>query len=99
LFEFLPMAGWENRVKDLDGDFVLLGHTRIQGMRTFGKLTVVNPGSVGLARDQAGVACYATFAHDRVTLKRIPYDVERVVQLFRGAPLAASTIDWLAGVL
>jgi putative phosphoesterase len=62
LFEYLPMDQRGERVADLDADFVLLGHTHVQGMRTFGKVTVVNPGSVGLARDRGGEACYAVFA-------------------------------------
>jgi len=49
LFAYLTMDQWGERVRELDCDFVLLGHTHIQGMRTFGKVTVVNPGSVGLA--------------------------------------------------
>ena len=48
LFEYLDMDKWGSRIAGLDGDFMLLGHTHIQGMQTFGRLTVVNPGSVGL---------------------------------------------------
>jgi putative phosphoesterase len=99
LFEYLPMDQWEDRVRGLDADFVLLGHTHIQGMRTFGKTTVVNPGSVGLARDAGGEACYAVFAEGQVELKRIPYDVERTIAILRKAPLAQQVIDGLAGVL
>jgi putative phosphoesterase len=50
LFEYLPMEAWGDRVSEIDGDFVLLGHTHVQGMRSFGRTTVVNPGSVGLVR-------------------------------------------------
>jgi putative phosphoesterase len=99
LFEHLPMDKWEDRVRGLDGDFILLGHTHVQGMRTFGTLTVVNPGSVGLARDRGGEACYAVLAQDRVALKRIPYNVECTVGLLRRAPLQESVINRLAGVL
>ena len=48
LFEYLNMEQWGERVSGLESDFVLLGHTHVQGMRTFGKVSVVNPGSVGL---------------------------------------------------
>jgi hypothetical protein len=59
----------------------------------------VNPGSVGLARGPGGEACYAVFARDRVTLKRVPYDVEHAVGLLRRAPLQKSVIDGLVALL
>lgn len=99
LFEYLSMDEWGERVRGLDVDFVLLGHTHLQGMRTFGKTTVVNPGSVGLARDGGGEACYAVMVGDQVTLKRIPYDAERTVALLRAAPLPEQVIEGLAAVL
>jgi putative phosphoesterase len=99
LFEYLPMDQWEDRVRGLDADYVLLGHTHIQGIRAFGKANVVNPGSVGLARDGAGQACYAVFAEGQMELKRVPYDVERTVAALRKSPLAQHVIDGLAAVL
>jgi putative phosphoesterase len=99
LFEYLPMEQWGERVGDLDADFVLLGHTHVQGVRTFGTMTVVNPGSVGLARDGGGEACYAVYEAGQVELKRLPYDVERTVALLRAAPLPQPITTYLANVL
>jgi putative phosphoesterase len=99
LFEYLPMGQWEDRARGLEADYVLLGHTHVQGMRTFGKTTVVNPGSVGLARDGGGQACYAVFAGDQMELKRVPYDVERTIATLRKAPLPEQVIEGLAAVL
>src|SRR5262249_23746892 len=99
LFEYLPMDQWGDRVQGLDADFVLLGHTHVQGLRSFGKTTVVNPGSVGLARDGGGEACYAVYEGGEVRLKRIPYDVGRTLAALRQAPLPQQVIDGLAGVL
>jgi putative phosphoesterase len=99
MFEYLPMEEWGERVRKLDADFVLLGHTHIQGMQTFGKVTVVNPGSVGLARDRAGEACYAVYDGNQMLLKRIPYDVSRTLAALRKAPLPQPVIDGLARVL
>ena len=93
LFEYLPMDAWGDRVSEIDGDFVLLGHTHVQGMRDFGRTTVVNPGSVGLARDTPGMACYAVIEDDNVELKRIPYDVWRTISILRRSPLAHPIID------
>jgi putative phosphoesterase len=96
LFEYLPMAEWPERVKDLDEDFVLLGHTHIQGKQKVGRTTVVNPGSVGLARDTEGLACYATFDGEDLALKRIPYDVERTLRALRNSPLSRSVVEGLS---
>lgn len=99
LFEYLRAEQWGDHVQGLDGDFVLLGHTHVQGMRTFGKTTVVNPGSVGLARDHNGFACYGIWEEGAVSLRRIPYDVDRTVAALRSAPLPQRVIDGLVAIL
>lgn len=99
LFEYLRPDQWGDRVRDLHADCVLLGHTHVQGVRTFGGVTVVNPGSVGLARDGGGEACYAVCAGGEVALRRVPYDVERTVALLDRAPLPRPVIEGLARVL
>jgi protein phosphatase len=99
LFEYLTMDQWGERVKDLDCDFVLLGHTHIQGLRTFGPMTVLNPGSVGLSRGAGGEADYAVLEGGQVTLRRVPYDVGRTVRDLRSAPLPEPVIEGLEAVL
>jgi putative phosphoesterase len=66
LFEYLSMDQWGDRIVGLDEDFILLGHTHVQGMRIFGTVTVVNPGSVGLSERPSEVrvsvgSCCASF--------------------------------------
>lgn len=39
------------RFAEADADFVLYGHTHQQVVRRFGRVTVINPGSAGEARD------------------------------------------------
>jgi putative phosphoesterase len=99
LFEYLNMDQWGERVADLNEDFVLLGHTHVQGVRVFGEVTVVNPGSVGLARDHRGKACYAVYENGQMELKQIPYAVGRTAALLRAAPLQNRVIEGLVGVL
>jgi hypothetical protein len=60
---------------------------------------VVNPGSVGLARDKSGDACYAVLAGGEIALKRIPYDVAETVRELRRAPLPPDVISGLIQVL
>jgi putative phosphoesterase len=99
LFEYLIPDKWADEVAGLAADFVLLGHTHVQGTRTFGRVTVVNPGSVGLARARGGEACYAVIEDRQVDLRRIPYDVDRTVAGLRAAPLPADVIDGLVSVV
>lgn len=99
LFEYLNMDQWATRVADVQEDFVVLGHTHVQGMRTFDKITVVNPGSVGFARDQPGKACYAVYRDGQMELRQVPYAVGRTATLLRAAPLPARVIEGLVGVL
>jgi putative phosphoesterase len=99
MFEYLDPKDWEERVRGLDADFVLLGHTHIQGIREFGRITVANPGSVGLARDHAGLACYAIYAAGKLTLKRVPYDISQTIAALRRAPLPDSVVRGLAAAL
>lgn len=61
LFEYLSQYEWDRRVRDLDSDYVLLGHTHLQKLRRIGDVVVANPGSVGLNRDGSGTACYAVY--------------------------------------
>jgi putative phosphoesterase len=92
LFEYLDSSQWEQRVEGLESDFVLLGHTHIQDMRRFGRVTVVNPGSVGLSRDGTGKACYAVYDEQGITLKRAEYDVDRTVATLRASPLPQTVV-------
>ncbi len=99
MFEYLDMDQWGRRAAGMDSDFMLLGHTHVQGMQTFGRVTVVNPGSVGLARDYRGKACYAVYEYGTVQLKRCPYNVARTAAALRAAPLPEAVIEGLARVL
>jgi putative phosphoesterase len=99
LYEYLPASRWGERVRGLGADFVLLGHTHVQGMRSFGRTTVVNPGSVGLARDRRGEACYATFEKGQIRLKRIPYETGRTLAALHAAPLPGPVIEGLTRML
>jgi len=99
LSEYLDQSEWASRVAGIDADFMLLGHPHIQGMAALGKITVVNPGSVGLARDHRGKACYAIYRDGQMELKRIPYDVGRTAALLRAATLAKTGIEGVVGVL
>lgn len=99
LFEYLTPEQWPEHIADLDADNFLLGHTHVQGMRKLGQRTVVNPGSVGLARDTPGLACYAIHEQGTFTLKRVAYRVQDTIDDLRRAPLPQDVIAGLTDVL
>jgi predicted phosphodiesterase len=72
---------WD-RFEALEEDVILLGHTHYPLLRrTSGKL-ILNPGSVGQARDRSGEACYAVLCPSDMTaeLKRVSYDPALVIK-------------------
>jgi putative phosphoesterase len=65
-----------------DARVLVLGHTHRQAKAEFDEGIVVNPGSVGLPRDDDPRAAYAVLdlAGPSVALRHTPYDVDRVVR-------------------
>jgi diadenosine tetraphosphatase ApaH/serine/threonine PP2A family protein phosphatase len=64
----------------------------LSDMRRFGRVTVVNPGSVGLNRNGSGKACYAVYDDQGMTRKRVDYNVNRTVATLRSSPLPQTVI-------
>ncbi len=91
--EYVPAepAAWADRLAGLTVDYLLVGHTHVPLLLNVGRTTVVNPGSVGLARDGNPHARYAVIEDGAVTLKEVPYDVAATV-----AAVAASDLEPLA---
>lgn len=79
-------------------EYVLVGHTHVQYKLHLEYNLIVNPGSVGLARD-GGQACYAIYENGNITLHRIDYDVEKTVNDLMKAPLADNIKEGLKKVL
>jgi predicted phosphodiesterase len=88
-------------ISEIDGvvaEYILVGHTHIQYKIHLDYNLIVNPGSVGLARD-GGQACYAIYEDGNVTLHRVDYDVERTIKDLKKAPLADDIKNGLIKVL
>jgi putative phosphoesterase len=70
-------------VYDLNCDLVIMGHTHYQYVKERGQQIVLNPGSVGQARDKGGVAAWAMVtieSNNIVTeLVRTNYEIDKVV--------------------
>ena len=68
-----------------DVDVILMGHTHYQFFTTIDKKIIINPGSVGQARDVRGLASYAIFNTENmvITPYRLDYDKEDVLKTIR----------------
>ncbi len=71
---------WTARLAGLHVDYVLTGHTHLPYALRVNGTCVVNPGSVGLARDGDPRTAYAVIDGDDVQLKRAAYPVEDTVR-------------------
>ncbi len=101
LYQYLPasdVAAWERGVADIDADVILVGHTHIPAVLSFGTKLVVNPGSVGLPRDGDPRACYAVLEDRRPLLKRAAYDVRRTVDALAAWGLPQDVATSLEGI-
>ena len=66
----------------VNGDVLVLGHTHIQFIKEYAEGIIVNPGSVGQPRDGNPDAAFAVLdtASGKIDLKRISYDIEKVIE-------------------
>ena len=87
-----------NELDDIIAEYILIGHTHVQYEKKVDYNLIVNPGSVGLARD-GGEACYAIFENGKITLKRINYAVDETIRDLKKAPLEEKIISGLTKVL
>ena len=87
-----------NELDDIIAEYVLVGHTHIQYKKKIDYSLIVNPGSVGLARD-GGQACYAIYDNGNISLNRIDYDTEKTIFDLMKAPIPGSCKEGLKSVL
>ena len=79
-------------------DLILLGHTHFQFKKQIGNVTIVNPGSVGLSR-QNHDACYAVLEDGDVTLHHVPYNNRRTVEKLWESPVSSFTKEGLSKII
>jgi predicted phosphodiesterase len=65
------------------GRYFVSGHTHVQILWKFGAGTYCNPGAVGQPRDGDPRAAYATFEKGNFELRRVTYDIDRIVDEMR----------------
>lgn len=72
-------------IKDIDADFIFIGHSHVPFVRKTGTVTLINPGSVGQPRDRENRASCAVFDTDTLQTEiiRRGYDMGAVCDKIR----------------
>jgi putative phosphoesterase len=83
----------------IDADFIFIGHTHLPMLRHLGKITIVNPGSVGQPRHGNPRASYVVWEDGEVHFCRSPYDTGKTISALEQAPLPGPIITQLTGIL
>jgi putative phosphoesterase len=79
---------WNERLRGIEADIVLVGHTHQPFALDIGGRRIVNPGSVGQPRDGDPRAAYAILENGAVTLHRVDYDIDATL-----AQMAETTVE------
>ncbi len=96
--KYLSADDMANELDNILARYILVGHTHIQYQKEIADSLIINPGSVGLARDSSK-ACYAVYENNTFSLKRIDYDVEKTISGLMKSPLSQSCKEGLKKIL
>ena len=90
---------WGQEVESVNADVVLVGHTHVPAMRSFGSRVVVNPGSLGQRKTGSPEARYAVWRGGKFELKSCPYPVEEAVAKVQSMPIDGALCKELSTIL
>ncbi|MGA2984475.1 MAG: metallophosphoesterase family protein [Terriglobia bacterium] len=101
LFGYCPAGSprWLSEVEGLSADIVLVGHTHVPSVQTFGPRRVVNPGSLGQPKTGSPQARYAIWEDGKIELKSYSYPVEPAVAKVQALPIQDTLRDELSAIL
>ncbi len=90
---------WFEEIKSVDADVILVGHTHVPALRTFGRRFVVNPGSLGQPKTGSPEARYAIWEDGKIELKSYSYPVEPAVAKVQALPIQDTLRHELSAIL
>jgi len=90
---------WLTEVENTGADIVLVGHTHVPAVQSFGSRLVVNPGSLGQAKTGSPQARYAIWEDGKIELKSYSYPVEPAVAKVQALPIHDTLRDELCAIL
>ena len=102
LFEYRPPDSpkWARHEESSAGaDVILVGHTHLPFVKTFGTRTIANPGSLGQTKAGDARARYAVWEDGRLELRSFPYQVARTTEKIAALGLPSGITSDLIRVL
>jgi predicted phosphodiesterase len=90
---------WEHEVESVNADVILVGHTHVPAIRSFGSRVVVNPGSLGQPKTGSPEARYAVWENGKFELKSCPYPVEKATAKVQSMPIDGALRKELSTIL
>lgn len=90
---------WVTEVEGINADIVLVGHTHVPSVQSFGPRLVVNPGSLGQPKTGSPEARYAVWQDGKIELKSYSYPVEPAVAKVQALPIQDTLRDELSAIL
>jgi putative phosphoesterase len=98
-----PATSSDARLEALFGsvtaEVIVLGHTHLPALRSFGGRLIVNPGSLGQPRSGLPDATYAVWQDGQVQIRHLHYDHEAVERKLRLAALSPEVREQLVSLL
>lgn len=92
-------ARWQEEVAQISTDVLIVGHSHTPFIRTIGRTTIVNPGSLGQPKTGRPLACYAVWEDGSISLKEYSYPLVHTIQEIRLMPISRDDQDALIAVL
>jgi protein phosphatase len=90
---------WEDEVRGIEADVILVGHTHVPTVRRVGGKLVINPGSLGQPKIGRPEACYAVWEDGHVELKTCTYPFESTIAKVQAMPIPQAVRDDLTAIL
>jgi putative phosphoesterase len=92
-------TGWEQRLQEIEADFVCVGHTHLPLHLDLGRWQVINPGSVGQPRDGDPRCSYVIIENGRVEFRRVEYDIEAAVRQLKSSGIDEESLQLAEDIL
>lgn len=90
---------WVQEVENVKADVILVGHTHVPAIRSFGSRVVVNPGSLGQPKTGSPEARYAVWEDGKFELKSCPYPVDEAAAKVQAMPIDGALRKELSTIL
>jgi putative phosphoesterase len=90
---------WKARLGSINADYVCVGHSHVPFHIDFGRLQLINPGSVGQPRDGDPRCSYAVLENGRLEFRRVEYDIDATLRQMRECGVGGWALELAEAVL